>query len=90
MPRFLSDVYSIASTHFELGDETLIGGLDAAQGATLGTSRPPKGVIGWTDEECLLVIGAGKDARYEKFVLAVDEDGKRFLHRQGWKRYITP
>ncbi|KAH8662362.1 WD40-repeat-containing domain protein [Xylariales sp. PMI_506] len=79
-----SDVYSFASTRFEAGDEPL--GYEAS--AVLGTTRPVKGVIGWIDETSLLVIGAGRDGRWEKFVLAQDEEGRRCLVREGWKRYL--
>jgi hypothetical protein len=88
MPRVFSDVYSFASAPFEAGDEPLTGGLPLSQTTTLGTSRPPKGVIGWIDEDSLVVVGAGKDARWEKFIVAPGEDGKRVCYREGWKRYL--
>jgi hypothetical protein len=88
MPRLFSDVYSFASVPFEAGDEPLVGGLPMADVATLGTSRPPKGLVGWIGEDSLLVIGAGKDARWEKFVLTENEEGRRFCVREGWKRYL--
>ncbi|KAK8062038.1 WD40-repeat-containing domain protein [Apiospora phragmitis] len=46
------------------------------------------GVIGWIDEESLLVVGAGRDARWEKYMLAEGEEGKMVLYREGWKRYL--
>ncbi|KAL1859512.1 hypothetical protein VTK73DRAFT_7587 [Phialemonium thermophilum] len=88
MPRMFSDVYSFASSPFEAGDEPLVGGLPMSANTTLGTSRPPKGVIGWVSEDTLLVVGAGKDARWEKFVIGKDEQGSRFCIREGWKRYL--
>lgn len=36
---------------------------------TLGTARPPKGIIGWISEDTLVVVGGGQDARWEKFVV---------------------
>ncbi|KAK7984625.1 hypothetical protein PG989_012027 [Apiospora arundinis] len=81
-----SDVYSFASARFEAGDEPTSGGIPEA--AVLGTTRPPKGVIGWIDEESLLVVGAGRDARWEKYMLAEGEEGKTVLYREGWKRYL--
>lgn len=80
-----SDVYSFASARFEAGDEPT-GGIPEA--AVLGTTRPPKGVIGWIDEESLLVVGAGRDARWEKYMLGEGEEGKTVVYRQGWKRYL--
>ena len=50
--------------------------------------RPPKGRIAWIDDETLVVIGAGRDARWEKFVLGVDQKGHRGIERRGWKRYM--
>ncbi len=80
------DVYSFASTKFELGDERLSSSLPS-DSAVLGTSKPMKGVIGWIDEHSLLVVGAGTDARWEKFVVTGNEEG-RFVAREGWKRYL--
>ncbi|KAL9616404.1 MAG: hypothetical protein Q9160_008730 [Pyrenula sp. 1 TL-2023] len=85
LPRVFSDVYSFASAHFEIGEEPMHGYLPA-----LGTSaaRPPKGVIGWTDDQTMLVIGAGHDGRWERFKIIEDHGGKRFCVRDGWKRYL--
>lgn len=80
-----SDVYSFASARFEAGEEPLS---DPGSEAVLGTTRHIKGVIGWIDEDSLLVVGAGHDARWEKFVLKDDQDGRRVLDREGWKRYL--
>ncbi|KFX88124.1 hypothetical protein V495_04239 [Pseudogymnoascus sp. VKM F-4514 (FW-929)] len=88
LPRVFSDIYSFASAHIELGDvvpqESSL--LDSASEA----SRPRKGVIGWTSDHSLIVISAGRDGRWEKFILAEGEDGKRYCVRDGWKRYLGP
>jgi WD40 repeat protein len=93
MPRMFSDVYSFASAPFEVDDEEsgsgVIGGLPVSESTTLGTSKPPKGVIGWVGEDTLLVVGAGKDARWEKFVVHEGADGRRHCVREGWKRYLA-
>ncbi|GAB1312474.1 Phosphatidylinositol 3,5-bisphosphate-binding protein [Madurella fahalii] len=89
MPRVFSDVYSFASAPFEADDEGAAGGLPMTESTTLGTSRPAKGVIGWLDENTLVVIGAGKDARWEKFVVQEGEDGRRQCVREGWRRYLA-
>ncbi|KAL7948498.1 WD40-repeat-containing domain protein [Trichoderma barbatum] len=88
MPRVFSDVYSFTSAPFEAGNESMIGGIPFSEGTVLGTTRPPKGVIGWISEDSLAVIGAGQDARWEKFTLVDGEDGKRHCVREGWKRYL--
>jgi hypothetical protein len=91
MPRVFSDVYSFASAPFEADDDeaALVGGaLPVSESTTLGTSRPPKGVVGWVSESTLLVIGAGRDARWERFVLQEGLDGRRHCVREGWKRYL--
>lgn len=87
MPRFFSDVYSFASAHFEIGEEAPPGSVYLPP---LGTSfgRLPKGVIGWSDEQTILVIGSGREGRWEKFVIGEREEGKRYCVRQGWKRYL--
>lgn len=78
LPRVFSDVYSFASAHFEIGDEPT------------GDSgfRAPKGIVGWNSDHSLIVLGAGRDSRWEKFIIAEGEDGKRYCVRDGWKRYL--
>ncbi|KAI0475984.1 WD40 repeat-like protein [Xylariaceae sp. FL0804] len=84
-----SDVYSFTSTPFNTGDEPLLSvNRNLSETQVLGTSRPVKGVIGWIDEASLLVVGAGQDARWEKFVLRGGEDGRLVVAREGWKRYL--
>lgn len=87
MPRAFSDQYSFASAPFEIGDEPT-GGLPALSNiASLGTTKPPKGILAWTDEDTIIVVGAGIDARWEKFKVELDDDGRRRVRREGWKRY---
>lgn len=88
MPRMFSDSYSFTSVPFEAGDETMIGGIPFSEGTVLGTMRPAKGIIGWTGEDSLAVVGAGRDARWEKFILVDGENGRRICVREGWKRYL--
>ncbi|KAJ6110243.1 phosphatidylinositol 3-5-bisphosphate-binding protein [Penicillium sp. IBT 16267x] len=87
MPRVFSDVYSFSSAHFEMGDEAVPGSPSApGLGSSLG--RPPKGVIGWQDDQTILVIGSGREGRWEKFILRDGDDGRRYCRRDGWKRYL--
>ncbi|KAI0458163.1 WD40 repeat-like protein [Xylaria acuta] len=86
-----SDVYSFTSAAFDTGSEPLQNNHNMRRlndNAVLGTTRPVKGVIGWINESSLLVIGAGQDARWEKFVLRESEDGRHVLVREGWKGYL--
>lgn len=87
LPRMFSDVYSSASAHFEIGDEAIPGSPHVPPlGSSLG--RPPKGVIGWLNEHTVLVIGSGRDGRWERFQLRDGDDGRRYCVRDGWKRYL--
>lgn len=79
-------MYSFASAHFEIGEEPQGSSLVPPLGASLG--RPAKGVIGWSDEDTLLVISSGREGRWEKFVIRDGDDGKRYCIREGWKRYL--
>jgi WD repeat-containing protein 45 len=96
MPRVFSDIYSIASVHFEIGEEPEPSGppgratSPAISTATTGYpgGRPPKGIIGWTADDTIIVVGAGLDGRWEKFVMYDIEGGKKTLVRDGWKRYL--
>lgn len=85
LPRVFSDVYSFASAHFELGDD-----YGPASLPPLGSSipRPSKGVIGWMDDKTLVLVSAGKEGRWEKFVILEGDDRKRYCVREGWKRYL--
>ena len=90
LPRVFSDVYSFTSAHFEIDDDPQtglgIGGAVPIPGIPGGKAR--KGIIGWTNEYTILVIGAGRDGRWEKFIVGEGEDGKRHCVRNGWKRYL--
>lgn len=88
LPKAFKDTYSFASAKFELGEEPE-GVPDADGFSTLGTTKSQKGVIGWFAEHDLVVVGAGYDARWEKFRLAEQDSGKRFVARIGWKRYYN-
>ncbi|KAF8457476.1 WD40-repeat-containing domain protein [Terfezia claveryi] len=51
----------------------------------------PKGCLGWTDEDTVILISAGEEeqAKWEKFVLVDGEiSGSLELHREGWRRYL--
>ncbi|KAF3048617.1 Phosphatidylinositol 3,5-bisphosphate-binding protein [Didymella keratinophila] len=94
LPRQFSDTYSNCSTPFSLGDDyTHASGTGATaanafalQGVPGG--RPTKGLLGWLDESTVTCIGAGQDARWEKFVVGYDDAGRRAVWREGWRRYL--
>lgn len=90
MPRVFSDVYSFATAHIEIDDNPQVdlGGTDTTPIPGIPGGKARKGIIGWKDDYTILVIGAGRDGRWEKFVIAEGEDGKRVLMRNGWKRYL--
>jgi len=94
LPRVFSDIYSFASAHFEMGDETA--GINGSLSyiPALGTlpSRPQKGILGWADNSTIICLGTGRDARWERFIIGerpgVTDEGQRTLYREGWKRYL--
>jgi WD40 repeat protein len=88
LPRVFSDVYSFASAHFEIGDESPGIGAPVLDSSLGEGTRHQKGIIGWTSDQSLIVVGAGRDGRWEKYVVAEGEDGKRYCIRDGWKRYL--
>lgn len=88
LPRVFSDTYSFTSIPFST-DEPTDSVATMSGEAALGTTKPQKGLIGWYDEENLVVVGAGLDARWEKFQMARDDSGKRFVGRVGFKHYYT-
>ncbi|KNG44554.1 WD40 repeat-like protein [Stemphylium lycopersici] len=94
LPRQFSDTYPTATAKFEMGEEptswgphgksaTLSAGIPGVPGG-----RPTKGLIGWLDDETIVVLGAGQDARWERFVMGPDDKGKTCLVANGWRRYI--
>lgn len=94
LPRQFSDTYSTATAKFEMGEEPTNWGPQATS-ATLSAGipgvpggRPTKGLIGWLDENTLLVIGAGHDARWERFTVQVDESGRKVITSKVWKHYL--
>ena len=93
LPRVFSDVYSFGSAHFETGDDPVPNfgsGMAAPTTAIPGipNGRPIKGLIGWLGGHTILVVGAGRGGRWEKFVIETNEAGKRYIARSGWKRYL--
>ncbi len=90
LPRVFSDIYSFTSAHFEIDDDpqTDLGKTAAMPIPGIPGGKPRKGVIGWKNDYTVLVIGAGRDGRWEKFILGEGDDGRRHLVRNGWKRYL--
>ena len=90
MPRVFSDIYSFASAHFETDDDPKggLGGGEMVPIPGIPGGKPRKGLVGWINDNTLIVIGAGRDGRWEKFILGEDDYGKRRCIRQGWKRYL--
>lgn len=87
LPRVFSDTYSFTSIPFSTDEPAAGTFAPVSEATTLGTTKPQKGVIGWYDEEHLVVVGVGLDARWEKFQMARDDAGKRFIARVGFKHY---
>ena len=89
MPRYFSDNTSAASARFTIGDESR----HVQDSLDLSSRRRPdgraeKGVIGWPRDDLVTVLGAGQDARYERFVVGTGKDGKKFCQMTGWCSYM--
>lgn len=76
-PRVLKDVYSVASCAYEPGEK---------EPALAGK----KGIVGWVGDEFVVVLSAGRDARYERFRLSWNEMGSAGIKRVGWARFMRP
>ncbi|KAF2818381.1 WD40 repeat-like protein [Ophiobolus disseminans] len=95
LPRQFSDTYPTATVKFEMGEESTDWG-PHTKSATLSAGipgvpggRPTKGLLGWLDDNTILILGAGQDARWERFSIVIEEDtGKKIVVPSGWKRYI--
>ena len=93
LPRVFSDEYSFAAVPFESGDDpapsaSITGSFSSPPIPGLPGGKAAKGNIGWVDDNTLLVVGAGRDGRWERFELLRGDDGKRYCVRRGWKRYL--
>ena len=90
LPRVFSDIYSVTSAHFEIDDapQTDLGKVATMPIPGIPGGKPRKGVVGWKNDYTVIVIGAGRDGRWEKFILGEGDDGRRHLVRNGWKRYL--
>ncbi|KAL5417333.1 hypothetical protein PMIN04_007788 [Paraphaeosphaeria minitans] len=95
LPGPLSDTYSSASTRFEMGDEMGGWSLQSKAATKEVLSKfspervPTKGLLGWISNNEFLIIGAGQDARWEKFEVIVDEANNKYIQRKAWKRYLV-
>jgi len=97
LPRIFSDTYSFASIHFEMGDEAMTNDSSLKYLPALGSlpTRPMKGIIGWQDNATILVIGTGRDGRWERFRIGdrviqqgQEEVVRKDVWKDGWKRYL--
>ena len=93
LPRAFSDTYSFASVTFNSDDDP---------DATIDSStaklpkpipgipggRAPKGILGWSNDNAIVVIGAGRDGKWQKFSLKIDKDGNRVCEHAEWRRYL--
>ncbi|TQS35443.1 hypothetical protein Golomagni_04136 [Golovinomyces magnicellulatus] len=84
LPRLFSDNYSFASAQFETVNESTKT-LDSNQSKV----KSIKGIIGWINDENIIVVGAGSNSKWEKFVITKGDDGRRYCVRDGWKNYLT-
>ena len=83
-PRVFSDVYSFASANFDPGREEQ----NAAPLSAMPKYR--KGVVAWLEDQVIVVINAGSNARYERFELVQDDTGKAECVRVGGSRFLRP
>lgn len=94
LPRVFSDTYSFASATFELGKHAAHVQQQSKQNGGFyvpgedGTTAP-KGIIGWTSDQSIVVLGSGENGVWEKFIIAEGEDGRRYCLRQAWKKYLA-
>lgn len=86
MPQSFRDIVSVAKVPFWMGDQPGSNAALVEEARQLGLPRLPKGILQWTDNSNLVVVGAGSDARWELFELGMGREGDRVLSRIGWKQ----
>ncbi|EPE08035.1 wd repeat domain-containing phosphoinositide-interacting protein 4 [Ophiostoma piceae UAMH 11346] len=90
MPKYFRDTVSFANAEFALDDGPGPNRhREARELAAMGWTRLPRGTVGWTDENTVVVLGAGIDPKYERFGISVGSDGQRVCQRQAWANYLT-
>ena len=88
-PRILTDVYSFVNADFDPGEDSGMSSHPHTQHGAPTKARV-KGLVGWVDDETIVVLSAGRDARYERFKLSLDENEPASLRRAGWSKYMKP
>ena len=88
MPQYFRDIVSFASDTFDTHEDPQTAGLRRSFAQEMELAAQPKGIIGWPQDDCVVVVGCGCNARFEKWAVAVGNDGKRSLIRQGWVNYL--
>jgi len=88
MPQYFRDEVSFASAEFAVDDDIATRHLVAQEAAAIDLPRLPKGIIGWISDERLVVVGAGTNPRYERFLVRQNMEGTRVCVREGWVSYL--
>ena len=90
MPKYFRDTVSFANAEFALDDGPGPNRhREARELAAMGWTRLPRGTVGWTDDNTVVVLGAGIDPKYERFGISMGSDGQRVCQRQAWANYLT-
>lgn len=87
--RITSHTTTTASSHSSIKSTSTIRASEAVRpSAWWPGGRPPKGKIAWIDDNRLVVVGGGADARWETFVVGITPKGDRGIERRGWRRIL--
>lgn len=92
LPRQFSDTYSSATIKFRLSEEhsgapTCPGLKDEVLDAVPGSGLT-QGLIGWVDDQRLVVVGAGLDPVWEIFRVTNVAHSSCVIELEAWKRYL--
>ena len=90
LPKYFRDTVSFASAEFAMDDGPGTNRLrEADEAAAMGRTRLPLGTVGWPNDNTVVVLGTGVEAKYERFVISTGSEGQRICVRQAWANYLN-
>ncbi|KIH93747.1 phosphatidylinositol-bisphosphate-binding protein [Sporothrix brasiliensis 5110] len=90
MPKYFRDTVSFASAEFAMDDGPAANRIrEADEASAMRRSRLPLGIIGWRNDNTVVVLGTGLEPKYERFVISTGNEGQRVCVRQAWANYLN-
>ncbi|CAK7215276.1 Phosphatidylinositol 3,5-bisphosphate-binding protein [Sporothrix bragantina] len=90
LPKYFRDTVSFASAEFAMDDGPGVNrARETDEAAAMGRARLPLGTVGWPNDNTVVVLSTGVEAKYERFVISTGSEGQRICVRQAWANYLN-